>query len=477
MDDRGRSGAASARVERLLTGPIVPTLLRLAAPMVLVLTVQAAINLVETHFIGTLGTNSLAGAALVFPIIMLMQMVASGGLGGGIASAIARAIGAGQRHRAATLVGHGLILATLCGLACAGLGLAAGPTLYRLLGGSGPTLQAALDYSGTIFAGMVLLWWSNALASSLRGSGEMVATAAVILTAATVAIVLSPCLIAGWGPFPRLGVVGAGLAILIYYGLCSLGFLAYLIRGRGGLAFRWTGFDRGQFRDILSVGGLSTVMTLQSSLAVIIVTGLAGGYGNLVLAGYGIGARLDALLIPPIFGLGAATVTMVGINVGAGQVHRAERIAWTGALIAAVVLETIGLFVTASPRAWLGLFSDDAAVLKAGARYLHAVAPFYGFLGIGTILHFAGIGAGRPRGPLYGISARFLFAAGGGLLVVDVLDGTPHELVTMVAAGLVAFAMFNAGFVLNGSLGRSHSEEVTRRLAGPIARAAADRRP
>ena len=82
MSDRRRSGTASARVERLLVGPIVPTLLTLAAPMVLVLTVQAMINLVETHFIGTLGTSSLAGAALVFPIIMLMQMVASGGLGG-----------------------------------------------------------------------------------------------------------------------------------------------------------------------------------------------------------------------------------------------------------------------------------------------------------------------------------------------------------------------------------------------------------
>jgi|SRR5579859_6947246 len=454
MSDRRRSGAASARVERFLVGPIVPTLLTLAAPMVLVLTVQASLNLVETHFIGTLGTDSLAGAALVFPIIMLMQMVASGGLGGGIASAIARAVGAGLPDRAAALIGHGLILATLCGLVSSLLGLILGPMLYRLLGGTGATLEAALRYSDTIFTGMLLLWWSNALASSLRGSGEMFAAAVVILTAATVAIALSPCLIQGWGPFPRLGVVGAGLAILTYYGLCTLGFLAYLLLGRGGAYLRRAGFDRRLFSDILSVGGLSTVMTLQSSLAVIIVTGLAGGYGNLVLAGYGIGARLDALLVPPIFGLGAATVTMVGINVGAGQVLRAERIAWTGALIAFAVLETIGLLATEFPYVWLGLFSDDGAVLKAGARYLHAVAPFYGFLGIGTILHFAGIGAGRPRGPLYGISARFLIAAGGGALVADVLHGSPHKLFVMVAAGLVAFAMINAGFVLNGSLGR-----------------------
>src|ERR1700761_3822855 len=105
MSDRRRRSKATARVERLLTGPIVPTLLTLAAPMVLVLTVQAAINLVETHFIGALGTDALAGAALVFPIVLLMQMVASGGLGGAIASAVARAIGAGNGGRAAALVG------------------------------------------------------------------------------------------------------------------------------------------------------------------------------------------------------------------------------------------------------------------------------------------------------------------------------------------------------------------------------------
>jgi putative MATE family efflux protein len=442
---------ASAKVERLLTGPIVPTLLRLAAPMVLVLTVQAAINLVETHFVAALGIDSLAGVALVFPIVMLMQMVASGGLGGGIASAVARATGAGRPDRAALLVGHGLLLATGCGLLSAVIGLAAGPALYRALGGTGAELAAALGYSNTIFAGMVLLWWSNALASSLRGSGEMVATAVVILLAATVAIALSPCLIQGWGPFPRLGVVGAGLAVLTYYALCTLGFLAYLLTGRRLAMGR---LDRHLVRDILAVGGLSTVMTLQSSLAVIVVTGLTGGYGSLVLAGYGIGSRLDALLVPPMFGLGSAAVTMVGVNIGAGQVRRAERIAWMGALLAAVALEAIGLAATKFPHAWLGLFSTDAAVLKAGARYIHAVAPFYGCLGAGTILHFAAIGAGRPKGPFYGISVRLLLAAGGGALVVHGLHGTPRELFSMVGAGLAGFALVNAGFVAAGSLGR-----------------------
>ena len=472
-----RSAAGSARMDRLLTGPIVPTLLALAAPMILVLTVQASINLVETHFIGALGTAPLAGAALVFPIVMLMQMVAAGGLGGGIASAIARALGAGQHDRAVGLIRHALALATAAGLASTLLGLAGGPMIYRALGGSGETLAAALDYSNTIFAGMLLLWWANALVSALRGSGQMLAPALVILMSAVVAIALSPCLILGWGPFPRLGLVGAGLAVVSYHGLCVLGFLAALVFGPDGPSLRLPiRLERDLFADILSVGGLSTVMTLQSSLAVVIVTGLAGGYGSLVLAGYGIGARLDSLLVPPLFGLGAATVTMVGINIGAGQGRRAERITWLGVLIAALALEAIGLLVACYPKVWLGLFSDDGAVLKAGARYLRTVAPFYGFLGVGTILHFAGIGAGRARGPLCAISARVLVAAGGGLLVVHGLGGGPRQLYVMVAAGLVAFAGVNAAFVLNGSMSRPRHAVEPEPAAG-VPRPAADRRP
>ena len=450
MSDRRQSVAVAARRERLLNGPIVPTLLGLAAPMVLVLTMQATINLVETHFIGRLGVEPLAGTALVFPVIVLMQMVSSGGLGGGISSTIARAIGAGEPDRAAALAGRGLALALVCGLACSALGLALGPAVYRGLGGSAAMLAAAEHYSNTIFAGAVLIWGSNALASSLRGSGEMAATAAIILVAAAAATAVSPCLILGLGPFPRLGVVGAGLSILAYYGLGAAGFLAYLLYRHGWR--RLVGLGAGaSVADILTVGGLTSLMALLSSLAVVIVTALTDRFGSQVLAGYGLGSRLDALLVPPIFGLGAATVTMVGINVGAGEMRRAERIAWLGALTAAVALEAVGLAVSAYPRLWLGLFSQDPPVLKAGARYLRAVAPFYGCLGIGTILHFAAVGAGRPRGPLVGMTSRALIAAGGGAMMVR-LDGTPHQLFAMVGYGLVAFAAINAAAVLRGSL-------------------------
>src|SRR5271165_1121541 len=151
-----RSGI-DPRTRALLDGPIVATLLRLAAPNVLVMMVQASVGLIETYFIGWLGTDALAGVALVFPVLMLMQMMSAGAMGGGISSAISRALGAGRRADADALALHA-------------------------------------------FAGAILLWIFNSLANIIRGTGNMAVPAIVTCLGAVVLLPLSPSLIIGWGP-------------------------------------------------------------------------------------------------------------------------------------------------------------------------------------------------------------------------------------------------------------------------------------
>src|SRR5262249_55762958 len=148
--------------------------------------------------------------------------------------------------------------------------------------------------------------------------------------------------------------------------------------------------DRRLFRDVLSVGGLSAIGTIQANLTVVLVTGAVGLFGGQAIAGYGIASRLDYVLIPLLLGLGSAALTMVGLNIGPGHAARARRIAWIGALIAAGFTEAIGLAVALFPSAWLGLFSTDPQVLATGALYLRTVAPFYGLFGLGMLLYFAG---------------------------------------------------------------------------------------
>src|SRR5256885_9878374 len=201
------------RTRALLDGPIAPTLLRLAAPNMVVMLVQAAAGLVETYFIGKLGTDALAGVALVFPVVMLMQMMSAGAMGGGIASSIARALGAGRRADANALALHALVIALGLGAVFTIGMLGGGRWLYQAMGGNGRALEAALTYSNWVFAGAVLVWLFNSLGAVLPGTGNMAFPAAVTCVGVVILVPASPALIFGWGPFQALGIAGGDLAL------------------------------------------------------------------------------------------------------------------------------------------------------------------------------------------------------------------------------------------------------------------------
>jgi putative MATE family efflux protein len=449
-----RNETAKLKHRAMLDGPVLPTLLKLALPTVVVLVVQTLVGVAETYFVSFLGTEALAGVTLVFPVFMLMQMMSNGGIGGGVASSIARAMGAGKVAEAEALALNALVLAIAFGIIFAAAEWLASEAVYRALGGQAGALDAALGYGHVIFSGAVFVWIVSLLAAALRGAGNTVVPAVIILLGAFVLLPLSPALIFGWGPFPRLGVAGAGVAIVIYYVVASIVLIVYLRSARATLRLS---FDAGLIEwrllaDILRVGGLSAVGTIQANLTVVLVTGAVGLFGADAIAGYGIASRLDYIQIPLLFALGSAALTMVGVNIGAGQVRRAERIAWIAAFFAAGVTQLLGLVVTAFPQAWLMLFSTEPEVLAAGTIYFRTVAPFYGVAGLGMLLYFAGQGAGRVMWPVLGGTIRLLIAAGIGWIVVAGLGGGLQQLFIAVAAGsivsggIVAGALWHRGW-------------------------------
>ncbi|HEV2055551.1 MAG TPA: MATE family efflux transporter [Methylomirabilota bacterium] len=416
MSSTPSAGPVAARTKRLLEAPVVPTLLRLAAPTVFVTILQATVGTLDAVFVGWLGSSALAGVSLVYPLLMLMQTMSAGGMGGGVASAVARALGAGRRAEAQALAAHALVIAIgMSALLTTGL-LWGGPALYRAMGGTGATLEAALTYSRVIFGGAVVYWLLNTLSSIVRGTGTMVLPAAVNIGSAIIYLSLAPALVMGWGPLPRLGVAGTATANLIAFGASTLVLGAYLLSPRSTVRLSWEAFRlrRALFWEILRVGAPASLNTILTNLTVVLMTGLVGPFGVAALAGYGMGARLEYLQILLAFGMGSALVAMVGANVGAGQIARAERIAWTGAGIAAAVTGAIGLFAAIFPGAWLGLFTTDPEVIAAGASYLRIVGPVYGFFGLGLTLYFASQGAGRLGWPLAAGFARLFLAAAGG---------------------------------------------------------------
>ena len=329
--------ALDPRTLRLLEAPIAPMLLRLAWPNIAVMLVMASTGLIETWWVSRLGLDALAGVALVFPLFMMMQMLSAGAMGGGISSAVARALGGGRRDDADALVLHAIIINVAIGGAFAALVLGFGPSLYRALGGEGGSLAAALVYSNIVFAGTPLVWLMNALASVIRGTGNMLVPALAVSVGVVLLVPLSPCLIFGLGPFPALGIAGAGIAVISTTALTAAVLALYLASGRSVVRFAWVRPRARLFSEILRVGAVASVSTLQTTLTVVLATGLVGASGGpAAVAGYGTGNRLEYLLVPLVFGLGAPLVALVGTNLGAGRRERALRIAFTGAAVAFV---------------------------------------------------------------------------------------------------------------------------------------------
>ena len=444
--------ALNPRTRMLLEAPIAPTLLRLAAPNVLVMLAQAGSGLIETYFVGKLGTDALAGMALVFPVVMLMQMTSAGAMGGGIASAIARALGARRRGDADALVLHALAIAGVFSLLFTVAVVGGGRWLYTRMGGTGGALEAALVYSDWVFAGAVLVWLFNTLSAVIRGTGNM-AVPAWVTVAGTLALVpLSPLLIFGWGPVPGLGIAGGAVALLAFYLGGSLVLAAYLWSPRSLLRpslahirFRWA-----LFADILRVGLVGTVSTVATNLAIGVTTALVGGFGTAAIAGYGTASRLEYLLVPLVFGLGAPLLAMVGTCIGAGQRDRALRATWIGAALAFGMTSAIGLGAALFPVAWLSLFDTDPAMLAAGAQYLRTVGPVYGFFGLPK-MGIAGVGiAGRLVWPVIGNIARLAVAVTGGWLALR-WGGGLGAVFAAQAAALVLYGLVNAWAVAGGA--------------------------
>ena len=440
---------STARTQSLLDAPVLPTLARLAAPGILLVFFQAAISITDTHFIGRLGTEPLAGLALVFPLLMLLQMTSAGAMGGGISSAVARALGAGNEQQARALVVHAMVIALGMGLAFTALLLLLGPSVYALLGGRDEVLGQALVYSNVLFSGSVLVWLANTFASVLRGSGNTLVPALALVGGAIIHVPLSAALVLGLGPFPQLGIAGAGVAYLIGQGCAAATTAAYLWRSPLRPERPDLRLQTPLFREILRVGAISSLSALLTVLTAVVLTGLVGRFGTAALAGYGVGVRLELLQVPLVFAIGQALVALVGVNIGAGRAARAKRIAWSGAAMAACVAGIIGLAAALFPHAWVQIFSSDPAVLDAGSLYLRIVPPFYPVMAVGIALYFASQGVGRVMVPMLAGAARLAIVVAGGFAAyaaaapLGVLFGLVALAMTAYGS-LIAWAVFKA---------------------------------
>lgn len=435
-------------LQALLTAPILPTLLRLAAPNVLAMVMTVLVGMAETYYVGRLGIAPLAAMALVFPFAMLTQMMSAGAMGGGVSAAISRALGASDTERAQTLLWHALVIGVGAGVIYSAIFLTFGPHLYELLGGRDAVLEEAVRYSGVLFTGALLVWLINTLASVLRGTGNMRTPSVALVATAFLQIVLGGVLALGAGPVPAMGMVGVALGHIIATAAGVVYFFWYLRSGQGPLRLQLKRFSmqRDLFSDILKVGAIACLSPVQSVLAILIFTGLLAQQGTEALAGYGIGQRLEFLLIPIAFGIGVASVPMVGMAMGSGNVRRARRVAWVAGGVSAFNLALIGGVVTLAPDVWAQLFTQDEAVLTYARQYLVTAGPAFPFFGLGLTLYFASQGAGQVIGPVLAGTLRLVLVAGAGLWLAQ-HQGTSGHFYQLVAWAMVLYGVATAAAV------------------------------
>jgi putative MATE family efflux protein len=441
-------GPVAPAENALLFPPILPTLLRLSLPNIAGMAATALVAIAETAYAGLLGTAPLAAMALVFPMVMLQQMMSAGAMGGGISSAISRALGAGDEARARSLALHATVIGALAGLLFTTFFLVLGPPIYRLLGGHGPALRDAAAYSNVVFAGAAAVWLANTLASIVRGGGNMKVPSATLLAIALMQIAVGGSLGLGLGPFPRLGLLGIGLGQVLAYAAGAL-FLSWFLRSgraRVSLAFGEFRARPELFADILKVGALACLSSLQTVLTVLILTRLVAQFGTEALAGYGIGARLEFLLIPITFAIGVACVPLVGMAVGAGDIPRARRVAWTAGGLAALIVGGVGLLVAVVPDVWVRLFTADEGVLASARSYLRWSGPAFAFFGLGLCLYFAAQGSGKVLGPVLAGTLRLVLVAVGGWLLA-IFAAPQWSLFALVGAAMVAYGLAAAAAI------------------------------
>ena len=444
--------AGEARADLLRNGPIPSTLARLSLPNLVALSSAAIVSIAETAYVGSLGVASLGGIALAFPIFMVMQMLSAGVMGGTISGAISRALGAGDYQRAQSLALCAVVIGLVLGLALSVTVRIGGPAAYALLGGSGEVLREEIAYSNVAALAIVFIWITNMLASIARGSGIMTVPAWTILLAGVGQVLVGGTLGLGLGPAPRLGMAGVAIGQLVAFTGAAFVLLAYLRSTSALLRLRFGPglLSAASFAEILKVGAIAMLSPLLSVATVLILTAMVARFGPEALAGYGNGVRFEFLLIPIAFSIGVACVPMVGTAIGAGDVGRARRIAWTAGGLSASVLGVLGFLVVLVPGLWVDLFTDELAVRSSAYSYMRTAGFGYAFFGLGLCLYFASQGAGRVGGAIVAQAMRLAVVLLGGWGLV----ASGAQLWTVFALSAAAMVPMGLGAALFIKLSR-----------------------
>ncbi len=421
--------------DRLLAMPPLRAILSLAMPTTFVMAVAAASNVLSTWYVSRLGADAIAAVSLVFPISLLATTAMAGGLGAGAASAIARALGGGHKVEAGVLAWHALALSIVAGVLF-GLGMiVAGRMVFALMGGRGDVLDMATLFAQVLFGGASITFVGAMFDSIMRGEGNMRVPAIWSSTSLVLQMLITPVLMFTAG----LGLIGSALAVLVSQLATTVPRVLWVFGGRA--VVRPTLHGRRATLDstmeILRVGVPAALSTCISNLGIMVMTGVLARLGEPDLVAYGLGTRLDFVLLSLAYGFGAALLTLVGMAAGARRHDLVWGYAVRTAVICVVLLAIPGMILSWRPELWIGLFTDSPGIHAVGAEYFRLIGPSYPFMGAGMVCAFAFQALGRATTPLVLMTVRMVGVLAGAIVCTQWFGLGERSVFATIALGNV----------------------------------------
>ncbi|MBU1703100.1 MATE family efflux transporter [Patescibacteria group bacterium] len=378
-------------------GPIVKSLVTLAIPIVFANILQTAYQLVDTFWVGRLGADAVAAVSLSFPIIFLMIS-----MGGGLAIAgtimVSQYKGQGHLEKVDYVSAQTLFIMFFISVIVTVLGYNIAEPVMKLMGAGPDVLPQAVSYLQISFLGMIFVFGYFVFQSLMRGVGDVKTPLYIVLATVILNLLLDPLFILGWGPIPAYGVMGAAIATVGTQGVATIIGTALLFSGKYGIHIKIKNFrlDFQLMKKMIGLGLPASIEQSTRALGMAIMTFLVASFGTISVAAYGIGGRVLSFIIIPTVGLSMATSTLVGQNIGAGKIDRAEKITRKSSIISFVTLTAIGivLFIFSS-QITAAFIPDDPQVIASSSLFIKIMAFTFGFIGLQQSINGAFRGSGN----------------------------------------------------------------------------------
>jgi len=400
---RDRTSSSKLARPDLTKGSLVRHMFVLSWPTVLAMAMHTSYNLVDVFWVGKVSATAIAAVSLAGVVFFIILAIGQT-LGSGTVAMIARAYGARQFDKAQHVLGQSVFLTMLVALAFGVVGVASSRQILSMLGGRAEVLELGAGYLRIVSVGFVFQLLTFSVNYTFRGAGDMKTPMFIMLVSTALNMILDPLMILGLGPFPRMEVLGAGYATAIAKLVGLVFAFSFFVVGKSGLKLKlrdaWP-LEGAVVKGLLSIGVPVGISYGFMALSGLVVFRLAARFGAQAIAALGIGLRILQIASLPVVGIGIATTTLIGQNLGAGERARVQKTAYQSMGVCSAIMIALGCVFFFNAAALVKVFTAHIDVINMGTTYLKIASMYLLFMGLTVSMTGSFRGSGYTMPPMF----------------------------------------------------------------------------